>query len=259
MITFKQLGELSGWLNDTTVSVEQYLQVTDGNSPKYDLCLYSYYFEPKVSTEPTSIKLKVNVFLKPLTDKKWDLYTLDIEYKESRSTCSISAGFDTGINAITYPGFIKNLTDALDKNVEKLFKYVDDNRNIYYEFGRYYRDNWVSQLVDAAGDIGMFIWSDSIQNSASDIENKIKVVTQRRVENLSDSDLDKIEENIRKNKEGEDKKKADPNNTYTKLEPSEIPNTPDVIKLVLSKMEIPKNSLTVKNIELDGAFRISYE
>lgn len=184
-------------------------------------CFFSYYFE---ITNEDNFQVKIIYFKKSITNQpasKWEMQ--DIVYTRPKNDSSDLNKWTTQDTIDT--NFSNHLLGLFENHLEQLQEYIQGKT----EFKKIFKDNYgkdktsffVKPLYNTIAEAGMFIGSTLLANADSDLENKIKNVTsQRNTEN---------------------------NNTMA------------VTSDILKNIELPKGTLSITNIELNNAFRISYQ
>lgn len=225
MITFSELEKLRKRVANSVIGVE--LHVTPLDTRKSNdtsaMYFYSFYFKPDHTTTDEEA-IMVNVFLRKDPKDEWQLYTLQVTFKVSNNNKETEATptWDEKISTIngTYLGFEAQFKDQVNRNIAELNTYISDEHNIFRAVPKNILNNFDNGLVNFFGDWLMFKKSNSIANNAIKLENKIKDAASQKS--------------------------------------TDVTNTLGITKTVLEAITLPKGTLTVKNIELDGAFRISF-
>ena len=186
-------------------------------------CFFSYYFE---ITNEDNFQVKIIYFKKdkPATKPtpKWEMQ--DIVYTKPKN--AKSSDLDKWTHQGTTDTNLSNhLLGLFENHLEQLQEYIQGKTEFKKIFKNNYRQDKTSFLIKASyntiAEAGMFIGSTLLANADSDLENKIKDVTSQR-------------------------------NTGNN-------NTMAVTSNILKSIELPKGTLTITNIELNNAFRISYQ
>lgn len=249
-ITIADVTNIKNIVHDSVISVEKYVPKFGNNSWNH-MCLYSYWFD----MESDNITIKINVFLRKKKETQWNLRIAEVNIANNNGNMKFNFTDESTEIDKSYSDFTTTLETHLNLHLIDLDKYIKDKGKWWELFKGNLKENGEVYALNAVGDFSMFMLNNHLASLDSELENKIKDAGSRRAPNSKE--IDKLIQNIHNNQLEEDKKKTNPAYTYTKLEPS-TSNTLDIIKLVLDGIVIPKNNLTVQNIELDGAFRISF-
>lgn len=209
-------------IQNATVNVERYFLLYPQNLQATAYCFYSYFFQ--IDPANQYFHIKMIYFEKPLNTEQWIMK--DVLLRKNKDN------HDPESNEYRWTIFPENqnelnvrLQNELIHHLEQLYNYlIGESKEDYFKILK--RDYYTNKplltktLIDSGGDILMFGASAYFANLDSDTENKIK-------------------NNATRKNEGND-------------------NTLNMTKDILKNISLPKGGLTVQNIELNNAFRISY-
>jgi hypothetical protein len=226
-------------IGNTTVNVENYFLLNPEEISPTAYCFFSYFFLLEPNDE--FFQIKMVYFEKPHGTDQWVMKDVLLRKgKENDAPDNENYGWTIYPKDKTILNL--RLEGELTNHLEQLYNYlIGESKEEYFKIlKRDYFSNvpllWKTS-IDSVGDIGMFGLSALFANFDSNLENKIKDVASRKNFDIG-RNVASIQNTI-----------SNPKNTIV------------ITNEILESIVLPsaKNTLSIQNIELNNAFRISFK